>query len=83
MRTNLGYTKAHLEEIVLTQFDNLVAMGELIRNLKEQNQLLFELNNKLKHGIDNYGKKSHVYPKGRRMKKSKKNVETITGVSSH
>ena len=83
MRTTLGYTKAHLEEIVLTQFDNLVAMGELIRNLKTQNELLFELNNKLKHGIDNYGKKSHVYPKGARTKKLKKNSQGMIGADNH
>lgn len=64
MRT-LRYTKAHLEEIVLTQFDNLVAMGELIRNLKIRNDLLVELNDKLKDGIKKYGKKSHLYPKGK------------------
>ena len=54
------YTKAHLEEIVLTQYENLNAMNDLLSILKHQNELLEKANKKLKHEIIDF--KEKFYP---------------------
>lgn len=59
----LRYTKEHLEQIVLTQLDNLEAMGNLLRLIKEQNYLLAKHNDKLKEEIDGTYKKVKPYAK--------------------
>ncbi len=51
---SLRYTKAHLEEIVYTQLENLNAMHDLLRIMKEQNDLIHNVNKKLKHELDEF-----------------------------
>jgi hypothetical protein len=64
----LRYTKEHLEQIVLTQLDNLEAMGNLLRLIKEQNYLLAQHNDKLKEEIEGTYKKVKSYPKASKKK---------------
>jgi hypothetical protein len=48
---NRKYTKSHLESIVYRQLENLDAMGEKIKLLEKQNELLMKLNNKLQEEL--------------------------------
>jgi hypothetical protein len=48
MRT---YTKAQLEQVVMMQLENLDAMNDLLKVIKEQNELLHNVNKKLKEEI--------------------------------
>lgn len=48
---NRKYTKSHLESIIYRQLENLDAMGEKIKLLEKQNELLMKLNNKLKEEL--------------------------------
>lgn len=58
----LRYTKEHLENIVMTQLENLEAMGDLLRLVKEQNDLLQQCNQKLKEEISGVREKMQAYP---------------------
>lgn len=64
----LRYTKEHLEKIVLVQLDNIEAMGNLLKLIKEQNYLLAKHNDKLKEEIEGTYKKVKPYPKTSRKK---------------
>jgi hypothetical protein len=44
---NRKYTKYHLESIIYSQLENLDAMGEKIKLLEKQNELLVKFNHKL------------------------------------
>lgn len=49
-----GYTKSQLEEIVCTQLENLMAMQDLVRIMKVQNELIGNANKKLRDEIDQF-----------------------------
>lgn len=66
MRT---YTKADLEQIVMTQLENLNAMNDLLSIMKVQNELLHNANKKLKDEIAEFKEKHFVYPTGQRSHK--------------
>lgn len=66
MRT---YTKADLEQIVMTQLENLNAMNDLLSIMKVQNDLLHNANKKLKDEISEFKKNYLVYPTGKRNQK--------------
>ncbi len=66
MRT---YTKADLEQIVMTQLENLNAMHDLLSIMKTQNELLHNANKKLKDEISEFKEKYFVYPNGKRNPK--------------
>lgn len=53
------YTKAQLEEIVYTQLENLNAIHDLIRIIKEQNTLLHKANRRLEDEMDSLRLKSY------------------------
>lgn len=59
MRT---YTKADLEQIVMTQLENLNAMHDLLNIMKVQNELLHNANKKLKDEISEFREKQQRYP---------------------
>jgi len=59
MRT---YTKADLEQIVMTQLENLNAINDLLSIMKVQNELLHNANKKLKDEISEFKEKHFVYP---------------------
>ena len=59
---NRKYTKSHLESIVYRQLENLDAMGEKIKLLEKQNELLLKLNHKLKEELSEQ-KRCIPYPK--------------------
>jgi N-acetylglutamate synthase-like GNAT family acetyltransferase len=54
------YTKADLEEIVSVQLENLNAMHDLLSIMKHQNELLNNVNKKLKDEISDF--KQRMYP---------------------
>lgn len=64
MRT---YTKAQLEQIVMAQLENLNAMNDLIRIIRVQNELLHNVNKKLKDEISAFKKIPAAYP-GRKQR---------------
>lgn len=66
MRT---YTKADLEQIVMTELENLNAMHDLLSIMKVQNELLHNANKKLKDEISEFKEKSFSYPTGKRNRK--------------
>ncbi len=51
------YTKADLEQIVLTQLDNLNAIHDLLKVMKLQNELIENANKKLKDEIIDFKKR--------------------------
>ena len=55
------YTKADLEQIVYSQYENLNAMNDLLQIMKLQNDLIASANKKLKDEISEFKKK--IYPK--------------------
>ncbi len=55
------YTKAQLETIVYTQLENLNAVHDLLRIMKQQNELLEEVNKKLQADLS--GVKRKIYRK--------------------
>lgn len=59
------YTKADLEQIVMTQLENLNAMNDLLSIMKVQNDLLHQVNKKLKEEISEVKKKQ--YPTGKKI----------------
>ena len=67
MRT---YTKADLEQIVMTQLENLDAMHDLLSIMKVQNELLHSTNKKLKDEISEFKEKQLPYPTRKRNHKS-------------
>lgn len=64
------YTKADLEQIVMTQLENLNAMHDLLSIMKVQNELLHNANKKLKDEISEFKEKYFAYPTGKRGRKS-------------
>lgn len=54
------YTKADLERIVLTQFENLNAMHDLLNIMKVQNELINNVNKKLREEILNSKPKMYL-----------------------
>lgn len=58
---NTRYTKADLEQIVMTQLENLNAMHDLLSIMKVQNELIQNANKKLKEEILDF--KTKVYSK--------------------
>ncbi|AXP81745.1 hypothetical protein CJ739_2673 [Mariniflexile rhizosphaerae] len=56
------YTKAHLEEIVFKQLENLNAMHDLIGIMKFQNNLLQNLNKTLKDEIGEFKEHQAMHP---------------------
>lgn len=48
------YTKAHLEEVVNMQFENLNAIHDLISIMKHQNELVKSANKKLRDEISDF-----------------------------
>jgi hypothetical protein len=63
------YTKANLEQIVMTQLANLNAMNDLLSIMKVQNELLHNANKKLKDEISEFKEKHFIYPTGKRNRK--------------
>jgi len=64
----LRYTKEHLEQIVLTQLDNLEAMNDLIASMKKQTELVTKINKKLEDEMNGV-KKLVQYGTGRKRRK--------------
>lgn len=62
------YTKADLEEIVCTQLENLNAVHDLLSIMKHQNELIVNINKKLKDEILDF--KQKLYPTSKRSSKS-------------
>lgn len=62
------YTKAQLETIVYTQLENLNAMHDLLRIMKQQNELLEVVNTKLQADISDI--KQKIYPPVKRKRKN-------------
>lgn len=58
------YTKADLEEIVSIQLENLNAVHDLLSIMKHQNELLNNVNKKLKDQITDFEQK--LYPTRKR-----------------
>jgi HEAT repeat protein len=63
------YTKADLEALVSCQLENLNAMHDLLNIVKVQNELLHNVNKKLKDEIFEFKEKLVKYPTGRRNRK--------------
>lgn len=63
------YTKANLEQKVMTQLENLNAMNDLLSIMKVQNELLHNANKKLKDEISEFIEKNFIYPTGKRSPK--------------
>jgi len=61
-----NYTKADLENLVSCQLENLNAMHDLLHIMKVQNELLHNVNRKLKEEIAEVKDKHVEYPIGRR-----------------
>lgn len=64
--SNSRYTKADLEDLVCCQLENLNAMHDLLNIMKVQNELLHNVNRKLKEEIAEVKDKHVEYPTGRR-----------------
>ena len=56
----MGYTKAELEQIVSMQYQNLNAIHDLLSIMKQQNELLENVNKKLKDEIDGVKRKMYA-----------------------
>ena len=63
----LRYSKAHLEELVFTQLENLNAIHDLLRIIKTQNELLQRANEKLTKQLSDH--KSTIYSKSPRRRR--------------
>lgn len=59
----LKYTKEHLEQIVFTQLENLEAMGDMLKLIREQNELIKKYNIVLGEEIEGLYKKVKPYSK--------------------
>ena len=64
------YTKADLEQIVTVQLENLNAMHDLLKIIKQQNELLASANKKLSEEISDVKSKHVVYKTKRQSKTS-------------
>ncbi|HVD99822.1 MAG TPA: hypothetical protein VNB90_16555 [Cytophagaceae bacterium] len=62
----MPYTKAKLESLVATQLENLDAMNDLLKIMKEQNELLHCVNKKLSEELSEVKNKCIVYPTRKR-----------------
>ncbi|MDP2693125.1 MAG: hypothetical protein Q8O88_05820 [bacterium] len=62
------YTKSQLETIVYTQLENLNAMHDLLRIMKQQNELLEVVYIKLQTDLS--GTKQKIYPTVKRKRKN-------------
>jgi len=62
------YTKADLQDIVYTQLENLDAMHDLLAIMKHQNDLIQNINQKLKEKISPPIKQPVIYPTRKRSK---------------
>ena len=62
------YTKADLQDIVYTQLENLDAMHDLLAIMKHQNDLIQNINKKLKEKVMPPIKQPVIYPTGRKRK---------------
>ena len=58
----MKYRKSDMEIIILTQLENLNALGEHIRLIKEQNSLLLKYNHKLIEQLSDKDKEPKPYP---------------------
>lgn len=65
-----NYTKADLEELVSCQLENLNAMHDLLSIMKVQNELLHNVNKKLKDEISEFKESHFVYPTRKSTRKS-------------
>ena len=54
---SMKYTKADFERIVMTQFENLNAMYDLLSIMKVENELLDNANKKLKDEVNDFKQK--------------------------
>lgn len=63
----LKYSKAHLEELVFTQLENLNAIHDLLRIIKTQNELLQKANEKLSKQLSDH--KNTIYHKPLRRRR--------------
>lgn len=66
------YTKAQLEELVYCQLENLDAMHDLLKIIKQQNELLASANKKLSEEISEVKSKQFIYKTNRRTKSTSK-----------
>ncbi len=62
------YTKADLEELVHSQFENLNAMHDLLSIMKHQNVLIENANKKLKDEISEFKDKQTKYLVGKKSR---------------
>jgi len=60
--SKIRYNKPDLENIIMTQLENLNVQGEHIRLIKEQNELLLKQNHKLIGELSDKLKKTIPYP---------------------
>ncbi len=63
------YTKADLEQIVYAQLENLNALHDLLSIMKHQNELIRNVNKKLKDEIEDFKKDLARYKGSRGSKK--------------
>ena len=52
----LRYTRDKMEDIIFTQLDSLLAIGEQVTLLKQQNELLNKVNMELREELVQYNK---------------------------
>lgn len=62
---NRRYTKSDLEEIVSVQLENLNAMHDLLSIMKLQNELLNNVNKKLKEEITDFKQQMYTARKSK------------------
>jgi hypothetical protein len=65
---NRRYTKADLEKIVYKQLENLNAMHDLLGIMKFQNDLIQNVNQKLKEEMGQFKEQQAMYPVRRKSK---------------
>lgn len=58
----LRYTRDQMEEIIFIQLENLLATGEQIQLLRQQNELLSRVNMELREEIVQYKKGNKMVP---------------------
>lgn len=57
------YTRDELELLILKQLENLDALGERVKLLEKQNELLVKMNHKLAEQLSSEKKQIKPYPK--------------------
>ena len=65
---NKRYTKADLEEIIYNQLENLNAMHDLLGIMKLQNDLIQNINQKLREEIGQFKGQHIMYPTRKKTK---------------